>query len=192
MNELAPPKFGMGASRRRLEDEPLVRGRGRYTTDVSAERQLVAHMVRSGAGHARFRIGDVEAARQAPGVQLVWTAADVTDLGPMACLALGKQKDGSSIHIPDYPVLCRDIVRHVGDGVAFIVADDLNAAKSAADLIEIDYEPLPAVVDTAAALSDGAPLVWPERGSNLAFEYERGDAAATEAAFRAADQIVRM
>jgi aerobic carbon-monoxide dehydrogenase large subunit len=60
-------------------------------------------------------------------------------------------------------------VRHVGDGVAFIVADDLYAAKSAAELVEIDYEPLPAAVDTAAALAEGAPLVWPERGTNLAF-----------------------
>jgi len=190
MNQSAPLKFGMGASPRRIEDGSLIRGLGRYTTDVAPPGTLTAYVLRSAAAHARLRIGDLTDARAAPGVHLVWTAADVADMDLMPCLAKGKSKD--PIVTPPYLVLCGDIVRHVGDAIAFIVADDLNSAKSAAELIEVDYDPLPAMADTARALDADAALVWPERGSNLAFTYEVGDKAATDAAFAAAAQTAEI
>ena len=190
MNEFAPLKFGMGASPRRIEDGSLIRGAGRYTTDIKPAGTLTAYVLRSVAGHARVTVGDLAAARSAPGVHLVWTAEDVTDLGPMPCLAKGEAKE--PIREPLYPVLCGEVVRHVGDAIAFIVADDLDSAKSAAELIELDYESLPTVVETARALDPDAPLVWPERGSNLAFEYEVGDKAATDAVFAAAAQVAEI
>jgi carbon-monoxide dehydrogenase large subunit len=191
MNVSTPPKFGMGASPRRLEDGSLIRGKGHYTDDYAPEGTLSAYVLRSTVAHARIAIGDLAAARAAPGVHLVWTAADVSDLGDMPALAQGPVKDGPAA-VPPYPVLCTDTVRHVGDAIAFIVADDIEAAKSAAELVEVDYDPLPAIVDTGRALDKDAPLVWPDRGSNLAFVYEHGDKAATDAAFAAADKVAEL
>ena len=108
----------------------------------------------------------------------------------MPCLAKGPVT--APVEDPPYPVLCGDAVKHVGDAIAFIVADDLNSAKSAAELIEVDYELLPAIADTAAALQAGAALVWPERKSNLAFEYDFGDKAATDAAFASAAKVAEI
>ncbi len=190
MTVTTPPKFGMGASPLRIEDGSLIRGRGRYTTDVKPEGTLTAYVLRSAVAHARIKIGDLAAARNAPGVHLVWTAADIGDLAPMPCLAFGPLKD--PVETPVYPVLCGDVVRHVGDAIALVVADDLNAAKSAAELIEVDYDTLPAIADTGAALDADAPLVWPERGSNLAFQYEAGDKAATDAAFASAAKVAEI
>jgi carbon-monoxide dehydrogenase large subunit len=187
---MAPLKFGMGASPRRIEDASLITGRGRYPTDVKPAGALTAYVLRSSAGHARIKVGDVSAARAAKGVHLVWTAADVTDLALMPCMAKPEAKE--PIEDPPYPVLCGDTVKHVGDAIAFIVADDLNLAKSAAEQIEVEYETLPAVTGTVAALEPGAPLVWPERGTNLAFEAEMGDKAACDAAFAAADKVVEL
>jgi carbon-monoxide dehydrogenase large subunit len=180
----------MGASPRRVEDGSLIRGRGRYTTDVTPAGALSAYVLRSAVAHARITAGNLQAARDAPGVHLVWTAADVGDLSSMPCQAQGPAKQ--PIKVPRYPVLCEDTVRHVGDAIAFVVADDLNSAKSAAELIEVGYDPLPAIVDTGNALDEGVPLVWPERGTNLAFEYEVGDKAATDAAFASAASVAEL
>jgi len=188
MNVSAPPKFGMGASPRRIEDGSLIQGKGRYTTDVTPEGALTGYVVRSSAAHAKIKLSGMEEARKAPGVHLVWTAADVTDLGPMPSLATGP----GNVEVPTYPVLCGDTVRHVGDAIAFIVADDVNSAKSAAEMLEIDYETLPAAVDTATALDADAHLVWRDRKSNLAFQYETGDKAATDAAFAKAAQVAEI
>jgi aerobic carbon-monoxide dehydrogenase large subunit len=192
MNDLAPPKFGMGASARRIEDAPLIRGEGRYSADVHAEGELTAYVLRAEAAHAEVALGNLDAARAVPGVRLVWTGEDVAELGTLPCLAMGEQKGGEPIHVPPRPLLARGRVRHVGEPVAFIVADDLYAARAAAELIEVEYAPLPAIVDTAAALAEGAPLVWPERGSNVAFIYERGDRAAADAAFARAAKVARL
>ncbi|WP_034490945.1 xanthine dehydrogenase family protein molybdopterin-binding subunit [Afifella pfennigii] len=190
MNDMAPPKFGLGASPRRVEDDALIRGQGRYTADVMPEGALTAFILRSPVAHARFRIGDLSAARAAAGVHLVWTAAEVGDLSPMPNLAVGPTT--GEVHKAEVPVLCSDIVRHVGDAVALVVADDINLARSAAELIDIDYEPLPALTQTDRTLDEEAPLVWPEHGSNLAFTYEAGDAAATEAAFAKAEKVAKL
>lgn len=190
MNQSVPLKFGMGASPLRVEDGTLIRGQGRYTTDVTPDGTLTAYVLRSNAGHARITVGNLIAARSAPGVHLVWGAGDITDLAPMPCLA--KPATKQPIVEPIYPVLCGDIVRHVGDAIAFIVADDLNSAKSAAELIEVDYETLPAIAGTAEALEEGAPLVWPHLGTNVAFEAEIGDKAKCDAAFASAAKVVEL
>jgi carbon-monoxide dehydrogenase large subunit len=190
MNRPVSLKFGMGASPLRIEDGSLIRGQGRYTTDVTPQGALTAYVLRSSAGHARIKVGDLSAAREAAGVHLVWGADDVSDLALMPCAAKPAAKH--PIEEPPYPVLCGDIVKHVGDAIAFIVADDLNSAKSAAELIDLDYEALPAVTDTAGALAADAPLAWPERGSNIAFELEIGDRAKCDATFASAAKVAEL
>ncbi len=190
MNASAPPKFGMGASPRRIEDGSFIRGKGRYTTDVTPDGTLTAYVLRSSAAHAKIKVSGVEEARKAPGVHLVLTAADITDIDSMPMALAGPTKE--PVDAPVYPVLCSDMVRHVGDAIAFVVADDLNGARSAAELIEVDYDPLPAIADTAKALDADAPLVWPDRKSNLALVYDYGDKAATDAAFAKAAHVAEL
>jgi aerobic carbon-monoxide dehydrogenase large subunit len=172
-------KFGFGQALRRKEDEPLLRGQGRYVADVTPPGSLHAVVLRSPHAHARFALHDLARVRAMQGVRLILTAADVAHLNPMPCP--GTIPD-LPIAVPDYPVLARDIVRHVGDAVAFVVADTLALAKDAAEAITVDWQPLPHVVGIKAALAPGAPPVHAGRG-NLAFETAVGDQAATRAAF---------
>jgi len=183
-------KFGIGQPARRKEDAALIQGQGRYVADFQAAGAAQAFVVRSPYAHARFTIGDLEPVRSAPGVLLVLTAPDVADLGALPCKGLVTQVDGSKPTVPPYRVLAEDTVRHVGDAVAFIVAETLDDAKSAAELMEIDWEPLDPVVDGVAALQPGAPQIWPTHPGNLAFEAEHGDRAATQAAFGRAHRVI--
>ncbi|WP_249694023.1 xanthine dehydrogenase family protein molybdopterin-binding subunit [Stappia sp. WLB 29] len=192
MNEMVHAKFGIGAPVRRKEDDALVTGRGHYTDDVQSDGMLRAFVVRSSVAHARITLGDLEPARSAPGVAMVMTAADIPDLGLMPTKAILTQTDGTRHAVPPRPVLATDTVRHVGEPIALVVADTLANAKSAAELVEVDYEPLDAVVDTGDALKPDAPLVWPETGTNLAFIYDAGDAAATNRAFETAHHVTRI
>ncbi|HWC93797.1 MAG TPA: molybdopterin cofactor-binding domain-containing protein, partial [Pseudolabrys sp.] len=181
-------KFGFGQALRRKEDEPLLRGQGRYVADVTPPGSLHAAVLRSPHAHARFALHDLERVRGMQGVRLILTAADLTHLNPMPCP--GTIPD-LPIEVPDYPVLARDIVRHVGDAVAFVVADTLALAKDAAEAITVDWQPLPHVVGIKAALAPGAPPVHAGRG-NLAFETAVGDQAATRAAFAQAAHKVEV
>lgn len=190
MNDQTPLKFGIGAPVRRREDAALITGRGRYTGDVTPPDTLHAVMLRASVAHARFALSGVDAARAMPGVHLVWTAAEIADLGSLPCQARPTRADGSKVDPPRHPLLAEGVVRHVGEPIAFVVADSVNAARDAAEAIGVDYDALPVVVDTAGAVNPDAALVWPENGSNVAFETTRGDAAATEAAFaRAARRV---
>jgi carbon-monoxide dehydrogenase large subunit len=180
-------KFGFGQALKRKEDDALLRGRGRYVADVSPEGALHAVVLRSPHAHARFSFQDLDRVRAMPGVRLVLTAADVDGLGPMPCHGL---LEGVDIPVPLYPVLAGEQVRHVGDAVAFVVADTLDAARDAAEAIGVDWEPRSHVVGALAALQAGAPQVWPDRPGNLAFEVEAGDAAATRDAFAQAARTV--
>ena len=182
-------KFGFGQPLTRKEDDPLLRGAGRYIADVSPAKPLQAVVIRSPHAHARFRIGDLARVRTMPGVRLVLTAADISTLGPLP--TPGVLPD-VAIKIPDYPILAKDVVRHVGDAVAFVVADSLDAAKDAAEAVEIEWQQLPHVIGAVAALKPGAPKVWADRADNLSFETEVGDARATKEAFANAAHIVEL
>ncbi|SMH43025.1 xanthine dehydrogenase family protein molybdopterin-binding subunit [Mesorhizobium australicum] len=184
------PKFGMGASVLRKEDDTFIFGRGRYTDDFAPAGMLHLYVLRSPTARAKFTIVSTEAAKAAPGVHLVLTAADI-DLGDLKSGAMQKQPDGSRAPTRDIPILCRDEVSYVGDAVACVVAESRALAQDAAELIEIDYEDLEPVALTAQALDADAPLVWPEHGSNRAFRYELGDAAKTDAAFAKAKHVTR-
>jgi aerobic carbon-monoxide dehydrogenase large subunit len=184
-----PVKFGFGQPLRRKEDDPLLRGAGRYIADIEPANPLHAVVVRSPHAHARFRIVNATRVRGMPGVRLVLTAADIPHLGPLP--TPGTVPD-VEIRVPDYPILARDLVRHVGDAVAFVVADSIDQAKDAAEALEIDWQSLPHVIGAVAALKRGAPQVWEDRPGNLAFEVEAGDAGATKEAFAKAAQIVEL
>lgn len=189
MNQMVTPKFGVGAPLRRKEDMPLITGKGIYTADYQPEGCLHSVVVRSSMAHARVTLGNVDDLRGMEGVKLVLTGADVAGKA-MPTQARLKQIDGSNFPLPVQPLLCSDTVRYVGDAIAYIVADDLNAAKNAAEMLEIDYEPLTVVVEMDDALADGAEKVWPELGTNVAFTYGHGDEAKTDAAFANAAKTV--
>ncbi|GGA75736.1 carbon monoxide dehydrogenase [Nitratireductor aestuarii] len=187
------PKFGMGASVLRKEDDALIIGRGRYTDDISVEGALHGYVLRSPIAKARFTIGSLDEARAAPGVHLILTGADVAHLKDLQVEGrMPRQPDGSRAPSRDIPILCRDRVQYVGDAVAFIVADSRLAAQDAAELIEVDYEAEDPAVQTATALDPATPLVWPDLGTNQAFVYRMGDEAATDEAFARADLRVNI
>jgi carbon-monoxide dehydrogenase large subunit len=186
----APKKFGTGQSVRRMEDDPLLRGRGRYTADHLPDGTLHAVVVRSPHAHARFAL-EAGRARGAPGVRLVLTAGDIAALGPLPMQA---GIEGLEIWVPAQRVLAQREVRHVGDAVAFVVADTPEQASDAAEALDIEWEALPHVVGALAALENGAPQVWPNRpkgfdSGNLAFEVAIGDRAATAEAFAGAARV---
>lgn len=182
-------KFGFGQALTRKEDEALLRGQGRYVADVAPDKTLHAVVLRSPHAHARFAIQDIERVRAMKGVKLVLTGAEVAELGPMP--TPGVLPDVATF-VPHYPVLARDVVRHVGDAIAFVVADTLERAKDASEAIAVDWQPLPHVIGALAALKPGAPKVWPERPDNLAFETQAGDANATRQAFARAAKTVEL
>ena len=184
-------KFGVGQSVPRVEDPRFVTGGGLYTDDVLPAGTAHAVVLRSPHAHARFALGDLAAVRAMPGVLLVLTADDVADLKPLPCLAPAVNADGTTMPVPEYPLLCRDTVRHVGDAVAFVVAQSVEAARDAAEAIPVDWEVLDAAVGIAGAAAGGA-LVWPEAPGNLAFDCEVGDRGAVERAFAAAARTVRL
>jgi len=182
-------KFGFGQALTRKEDDALLRGAGCYVADVAPAATLHSVVLRSPHAHARFSIHDLGRVRAMPGVRLVLTAAEVANLGPLPTPGV---IPGPEIKVPAYPILAKDVVRHVGDAIAFVVADSLSAAKDAAEAISVDWQPLPHVIGAMAALAAGAPRVWPDRPDNLAFETELGDAVATQAAFARAARTVAL
>jgi carbon-monoxide dehydrogenase large subunit len=183
-------KFGIGQPARRIEDLRFITGAGTFTSDVLPAGTAHAAVVRSPHAHARFRITDVETARAMPGVLTILTHADIADLGELKCMSGVKNRDGSPLHRTSYPILARDVALHVGDAVAFVVAETVEQAREAAEAVAIDWEPLPAAVDIDASLAEGAPLVRPELGTNVAFDVAVGDEDKTAKAFAKAHRVV--
>jgi aerobic carbon-monoxide dehydrogenase large subunit len=179
-------KFGFGQSVLRKEDDPLLRGRGRYVADVAPQGTLHAMVLRSPHAHARFRI-DTAKARAMEGVRLVLTGSDTVDLGSLPC---NVEFPGVAIKAPPYPILVRDEVRHVGDAVAFVVADTLERARDGAEAISLTWEPLPHVIGAIAALKPDASLVWQQHRGNLVCDVALGEAKATEHAFASAARVI--
>ena len=185
---MAPTKFGFGQSVRRKEDDPLLRGAGRYIADAMPAGALHAVVVRSTHAHARFKL-DAAKAEAMPGVRLILTGDDINDVGLMPMQA---GIPGVDIPVPRYPVLAQGEVRHVGDAVAFVVADTLEQAKDAAEAIDIQWEALPHVIGAVEALEQGAVQVWPDRPGNLAFEVALGNQAPTAKAMAGAPRTVSL
>ena len=181
-------QFGIGQPVRRVEDRRFITGRGNYLDDISRPRQAHAFMLRSPHAHARIRAVDTTAAASAPGVLAVYTGEDLArdGLGTIPCLSAVTNRDGSPSVIPPHPAITSDRVRHVGDTVAMVVAENLAAARDAAELVAVDYEPLPAAVDPVRAIEPGQPLVWDEAPGNLSFDWEVGDGAAAASAMTGA------
>jgi carbon-monoxide dehydrogenase large subunit len=186
-------KFGIGQPVSRFEDPRLLRGQGHYQDDVNLAGQAYAVFLRSPHAHARIAAIDSASARGMPGVLAVLTGEDVAQdgLGTMTMRLPRKRPDGSPAFAPPHPGLARGRVRHVGDPVAMIVAETLDQARDAAEQVAVDYEPLPAVTDTAAAAEPRAPKVWDECPDNISNLFTAGDKAAAEAAFARAAHIVR-
>ena len=185
---MAPIKFGVGQSVLRKEDDALIRGRGRYTDDHAPASMLHALVLRSPHAHAKFTI-DAAGARGLPGVAAILTAEDVKDLGGLPCLF---NLEVDPFTGPPYAILAHGVVRHVGDAVAFIVAETIDQARDAVEAIEVDWTPLPAVVGVANAVKKDAPQVWPQHAGNVLFDVPIGDKKATETAFAKAHAIAEV
>jgi carbon-monoxide dehydrogenase large subunit len=181
-------QFGIGQPVRRVEDRRFIIGHGNYIDDIQLPRQTYAFMLRSPHAHARIAAIDAVAALSAPGVLAVFVGEDLArdGIGPIPCLSAVTNRDGTPSVLPPHPAIARGRVRHVGDTVAMVVAESAAVARDAAELITVDYEPLPTSVDTAHALDPGQPQVWDEAPGNLCFDWEIGDRAAVERAFAGA------
>jgi carbon-monoxide dehydrogenase large subunit len=186
-------EFAIGQSVARFEDQRLLTGGGRYVDDQVMAGQVFGVVVRSPHAHARIRSIDTAAAVAQPGVLAVLTGADWAASGygdlPVSGAAW-KRSDGSPMYRPPYPALNHEEVRWVGDPVAFVIAETREQAADAADLVVVDYEPLPAIIDTADALNPDAPRVWPDAPNNICFHHGFGDADKTGVAFAKADHVV--
>jgi aerobic carbon-monoxide dehydrogenase large subunit len=186
-------KFGIGQPVRRVEDQRFITGHGRYVDDIELPRQTHGVLLMSPHGHARIKSINTEKARKAEGVLAVITAKEVAEdklgiLIPIMPEDFGAPKG----YRASRPLLASDAVRHVGDRVAFVVAETEAQARSAAELIEIDYEPLAAVTTIAEATKDGAPKVWDDNPGNIAFVMMMGNKDAADAAFAKAKHVTRL
>ncbi len=193
-NAIALQKFGVGQPVLRKEDDTLVRGKGRYTDDFNLPRQAYAWIVRSSHAHGVIRRIDTEAARGMPGVLGLWTGADLVaaGYGPFTCALPLKSRDGTPLHQTNRTALMTDKVRYVGDPVAFVVAETLIQARDAAEAVEVDIDPLPAVTDPEEAAQPGAPQLYDHIPNNVALDYHFGDAEKVEAAFGSAAHITKL
>ena len=187
-------KFGLAQPVRRVEDPRLLKGAGRYTDDIVLPGMLFGVVLRSPHAAAAITRLDTAVAAKLPGVAGIYTAADLKadGIGPLPCAALLNNRDGSPQAAPPHPVLADGTVRHVGDPVAFVVAGSIKQARDAAEAIAVDYDILPSITDLPTAMDKGGVLVWPEIKHNLAFDWEIGDKAATEAEFARAAHVTKL
>jgi aerobic carbon-monoxide dehydrogenase large subunit len=187
-------KFGIGQPVPRTEDPVLVQGRGRYTDDLNLPGQAHAVIVRSPVAHGVLRGIDAAAAKAEPGVLGVWTGAELeaAGYGGLKCGVGFPNRDGSPMKKPPRPALAVGKVRWVGDPVAVVVAETAQAAKDAAELVELDIETLPAVTDARAAATPGAPLLYDDVPGNVVLDYHYGDAVKVGDAFARAAHVTRL
>ncbi|WP_426425546.1 xanthine dehydrogenase family protein molybdopterin-binding subunit [Bradyrhizobium genosp. A] len=193
-NAIALQKYGVGQPVRRKEDDTLVRGKGRYTDDFNLPGQAYAVVVRSTHAHGVIRGIGTDAARAMPGVLGVWTGKDLdaAGYGPFTCGLPLKSRDGSPLLQTNRQPLATDKVRFVGDPVAFVVADTLAQARDAAEAVELDIEPLPAVTDPEEATRPGAPQLYDHIPNNVALDYHYGDMEKVNAAFASAAHVTKV
>lgn len=186
-------KFGISQSVRRVEDVRFITGQGQYTDDLHMDGETQAFVVRAQVAHAVIKSMNIDAAKSAPGVVAVITGADLdaAEANTVPCIVPMVNQDGSKGAMPNRPVMTSDKVRFVGDAVALVVAETLAQAKDAAELIEIDYDTLPAVADTATAAQADA-TVHDQAADNKAFDWAFGDAEAVDAKFQAAAHVTKL
>ena len=185
-------QFGFGQALQRSEDPRLLTGGGRYTDDIRSAGQAHMVLVRSPFAHADITGLDVTAAKTADGVLDVITGADLDAAGiaTIPCMGPAQNRDGRPFFAPVRPTLAAIRVRHVGDPVAAVVAETLDQARDAAELVEVDYDPLDAATDTKGTTEPGQPQIWDGAPGNIAFDWEMGDRAATDALFKDAAHVV--
>src|SRR3954464_2732074 len=187
-------RFGTSRSQKRLEDERLLTGKGRYSDDLDFPNQCWLVVARSPYAHARVRSIDLSAVKGAPGVIAAWSMADLRadGVGHIPIPPLFKRADGSRVAAPRRPPLADGTVHFVGQAVVALVAQTRVQAQDAAEQASIDYEDLPCVVDAKAALAPGAAQVWPQAPGNVAAEASYGDAAAVKAAMQRAAHVTEL
>ena len=190
----ASARFGASRSQKRLEDERLLTGKGRYSDDLDFPRQCWLVLVRSPHAHATLGSIDLEPAKQAPGVIAAWTMAELRadGVGHIPFPPLFKRADGAPMTAPARTPLAEGKVYYVGQPVAAIVAETRVQAQDAAELAMVEYQDLPCVVDAKRAIEPGAPLVWPDASGNVAAQTEYGDAAKVAEAFAKAAHITEL
>lgn len=191
---MATTKFGLAQPVRRVEDPRLLKGMGRYTDDIVLPGMLHGIVLRSPHAAATILSTSTTAARAMPGIHAIYTAADLkaAGLGTLPCAAPVQNKDGTDMASPAHPVLAEGLVHHVGDPVAFIVADTSKQARDAAEQVVVDYDVLPSATDLATAMEPGTPSVWPNAKNNVVFDWDIGDKAATDAAFAGAAHVTKL
>ncbi|WP_426609413.1 xanthine dehydrogenase family protein molybdopterin-binding subunit [Bradyrhizobium sp. McL0616] len=193
-NAIALQKYGVGQPVRRKEDDTLVRGKGRYTDDFNLPGQAYAVVVRSTHAHGIIRGLKTDAAKALPGVLGVWTGTDLdaAGYGPFTCGLPLKSRDGSPLLQTNRQPLPTHKVSFVGDPVAFVVAETLAQARDAAEAVEVDIEPLPAVTDPEEAAQPGAPQLYDHIPNNVALDYHYGDMEKVNAAFASAAHVTKV
>jgi carbon-monoxide dehydrogenase large subunit len=189
MNDPKPGFIGKSVERR--EDYRFLTGNGQYTDDITLPGQTFAAFLRSPHAHARIRAIDTAAAQAAPGVLAVFTGKDVAGVNGLPCGWLINSIDGTPMKEPKHPIIAEHKVLHVGDQVALVVAETLAQAKAALNLIEVDYDVLPAVADTATAAGN-ATAVHDIAPDNVCYTWALGDKAGVDAAFAKAAHVTRL
>jgi aerobic carbon-monoxide dehydrogenase large subunit len=182
----------IGQSVKRKEDARFLMGAGQYTDDVALPNQTYAYFLRSPHAHANIRAIDTSKAKKAPGVIAIYTNADLEGVNGLPCGWLITSVDGTPMKEPPHPVLAKGKVRYVGDQVALVIAETQNQAKDAAELIDVDYEVLPAVVNVVDALKSGAPQIHDEAPGNKCYTWAIGDKSAVDAAFAKAAHVTKL
>jgi carbon-monoxide dehydrogenase large subunit len=190
-NQVLSPSPGIGVPVPRLEDNRLTQGRGAYGADLRFPGQVYLGVLRSPYPHARIESIDCSAALELPGVLAAYTGQDALndDIGFLPTRFRRNAPNGEPNFVPPFPVLAIDTVRYVGEGVVAVVAESPDIAKDAMELIEVNYDPLPSVTNTAHAPDPESPELWPEAPQNVCFLYEAGDREAVDAAFAAAHHV---
>ena len=185
---------GLGQPVRRVEDARFITGNGRYTDDINRHGQTYAYFVRSPHAHATIKGIDLAEAKKAPGVRAILTGKELAadKIGGLICGWMILSKDGSQMKAGGHPALAVDKVRYVGDHVAVVIADTINQAKDAAELVEVDYDIHKAVVDITATQKAGQPQLHAEAPNNTVYQWHLGDKAAVDAAFGNAKHVTKI
>ena len=187
-------KFGIGQPVLRDEDIKFISGKGLYTGDIYLENQTYMYVLRSNIAHGEIKNIDISEALNSEGVINIFIGKDLSEAGikDMPTNFKAKNKDDSDMFTPERPAIAIDIVRHVGDPIAIIIAETTEYAKNASELIDVDIEELPSVTSVSEAIKDDAPQVWNNAKNNLCFDWEMGEEEKANKAFENADTVVEI